>query len=296
MPRGPRLHVPGGHYHVILRGNHREPLFSKAADRAELNRIVTDVIDRFGVRVHAFCWMTNHLHAVMQIGELPLGGIVQRIAQRYARYRHRQLDTCGHLFERRHRAKLVDVDGYFLALLRYIHLNPVTANLVADPADYPWSSHRAFLGEEHIPWVTTEFGLSLFSDDPVRARRAYRRFINESIRCDDEGFGDAQNPEDPRVLGTSEFLSGLHQDSHSLANVTKLGPLAASICSHHCVTLEELCSPNRARILSDARADFALRATSQRVATMSEIARFLNRAPSSVSELVERRRTSKGPI
>jgi hypothetical protein len=173
-------------------------------------------------------------------------------------------------------------------------MNPVTARLVADPADYPWSSHRAFLGEEQIPWVTTEFGLSLFSDDPAHARQAYRRFINESITCDDEGFVHAHNLENGRGLGTSEFLSGLLQDSHSLANVATLGSLAASICSRHCVTLEELCSPNRARVLSDARAEFASRATSQRLANISEIARFLHRAPSSVRELIERRRTSKG--
>jgi len=64
MPRLPRLHVPGAHYHVILRGNHREALFGCSADRDALNDIVADVIGRFDARLHAFCWMTNHLHAL----------------------------------------------------------------------------------------------------------------------------------------------------------------------------------------------------------------------------------------
>jgi putative transposase len=131
MPRPPRLHVPGACYHVILRGNHRESLFGSTADRQVLNDIVADVIQRFSVRLHAFCWMSNHLHAVVQIAERPLGHLMQRIAMRYSRHRHKALRTTGHLFERRHKAKLVDVDAYFLTLLRYVHLNPVKAHIVS---------------------------------------------------------------------------------------------------------------------------------------------------------------------
>ncbi len=293
MPRRPRLHVPGGHYHVTLRGNHREPLFATAADRAELNSIVADVIDRFDARVHAFCWMTNHLHAILQIAERPLGEVVQRIAQRYSRYRHKRLGTSGHLFERRHGAKLVDVDAYFVALLRYIHLNPVTANLVADPANYPWSSHRAYLGQEVIPWVTTDFGLSLFSTDCNRARHAYERLIDGPILEEEQDLEDESHPEDARVLGTDEFLSALGQAPDPARGELTLIQLAESICRNHCVTVEQLRSPSRARALSDARADLAMQAVSHRIATGSEVARFLNRAPSSVSGLVERRRAKK---
>jgi putative transposase len=59
MPRPPRLHVPGGCYHVILRGNHREDLFETPNDRAALNEIVIDVLQRFNSRLHAFCWMAD---------------------------------------------------------------------------------------------------------------------------------------------------------------------------------------------------------------------------------------------
>lgn len=73
MPRPPRLHVPGGFYHAILRGNHREALFDQPSDRQRLNDIVEDVLRRTGARVHAFCWMTNHLHALVQAADQPLG-------------------------------------------------------------------------------------------------------------------------------------------------------------------------------------------------------------------------------
>src|SRR5437868_8067938 len=202
MARPPRLHVPGGYYHVILRGNHREALFATPTERRILNEIVAETLNRFDGRLHAFCWMTNHLHALLQVGEPPLGKIMQRIAQCYSRYRHKTLDTTGHLFERRYKARLIDVDAYFLVLLRYIHLNPVKALLVSDPADYPWSSHRAFLGLESIRWLTTDFGLSLFSRDEHVARRAYRRFMRTPANRNEP----EPQSNDSRVLGSDQFI------------------------------------------------------------------------------------------
>ena len=60
MPRLPRLHVRGGCYHVILRGNHRENLFATAQDRTVLEEIVAAALERFNARLHVYCWMTNH--------------------------------------------------------------------------------------------------------------------------------------------------------------------------------------------------------------------------------------------
>jgi hypothetical protein len=77
------------------------------------------------------------------------------VASRYARLKQRQVPTTGHLFERRYRAKLVDADGYLLALVRYIHYNPVRAALVRDPGAYPWSSHGAYVGRAPPDWLVT---------------------------------------------------------------------------------------------------------------------------------------------
>jgi putative transposase len=72
MPRRPRIHVEGGHYHVTLRGNHRQPIFVVESDRALLNVIVRRAIDRYSLRLHAYCWMRNHLHLLVQVGCEPL--------------------------------------------------------------------------------------------------------------------------------------------------------------------------------------------------------------------------------
>ncbi len=90
--------------------------------------------------------MTNHLHLLMQVQDVPLSNPMRNIASEFARAMQRKLETTGHFFERRYHASLVDTDAYLLELIRYTHLNPVRAGIVAQPALYPWSSHHAYVG------------------------------------------------------------------------------------------------------------------------------------------------------
>lgn len=288
MPRPPRLHFPGAFYHVILRGNHREALFDQASDRQQLNDIVGDVLGRTGARIHAFCWMTNHLHALMQVADLPLGETMQRIAVRYSRFRHRSLSTTGHLFERRYKAKLVDVDAYFLRLLRYIHLNPVKAHIVSDPADYPWSSHLAYLGRITLPWLTTGFALSVFSSDIARARTAYSSFIFE--RGADDDLDAESHRKDSRVLGSDRFVENLPLLPYKPRSFLTLDQLAQQLSEKHRISAAELRSLSRLRRLTPVRIELAVHAVELRIATLAEVARFLNRDPSAITRLLERHR------
>jgi REP element-mobilizing transposase RayT len=130
------LHVAGGFYHVTLRGNHQEDLFAAPEGRKVLNDIVAEALPVHGARCHAFCWMTNHLHAFMQVGDAPLGPLVQRIAVRYARYRHKQLDTKG-------------INGAGVKLLSYL-------SIAAD--DIFISLHRHRSSSRKYPTLSTTVG------------------------------------------------------------------------------------------------------------------------------------------
>lgn len=290
MPRLPRLHVPGGCYHVILRGNHREALFASDGDRLELNDIVAKALHRYRARLHAFCWMTNHLHALVQIGEEPLGKLMHSIARPYSRYRHRRLRTTGHLFERRYKAWLVDMDAYFLILLRYIHRNPVKAHMVALPEDYRWSSHHTYTGTEVLPWVTTEFGLSLFGATEQIARGAYRRFIGQASYASEDTVLEDVHECDARVLGTDRFLEGLRTAPFIPRSRLTLEELANQVCQQFSVSPNAVRSASRQRSLTAARVEIATRAVDERVACLAEVAAFLNREPGSLSELLCRHR------
>lgn len=294
MPRPPRLHVPGGVYHVILRGNHRQAIFTQPADRQMLDALVAETLERFDARAHAYCWMTNHMHLALQVADAPLGPIVRRIAGVYARRIQQRLPTTGHLFERRYRSVLVDADTHLLRLVRYIHLNPLRAGLVADPADYPWSGHRAYLGLAAVPWLTTEFTMRLLGTNRSSARRAYARLISAGGEPDDSAQFSRGTPGDTRVLGDDGFLARVTATRKRVPRTNASRPtleqlITAAAMDAGC-TVEALASASKARALADARCHVAERALAAGVASISEIARRLNRSHSSLIEAVQRRR------
>jgi REP element-mobilizing transposase RayT len=272
MARRKRIHLANGFYHVTLRGNHLQPLFESDGDRHLLNAIVARAIERYETRVHAYCWMTNHLHFLMQVGASPLGGVMRHIASGYARAFQGKLDTTGHLFERRYFARLVSADSYLLALLRYIHLNPVKAGIAAAPADYPWSSHRAFCGGWREQWLTTDFALSLFGSHRGAAQGAYRKFMEDG----DPGWEpeDEDSPletslritEESRVMVAAPSTPGASLDS-----------LITEACQRFGLTPARLLSPTRAPQLVLARGWISREALDRHLATLSDVSRALGR-------------------
>jgi REP element-mobilizing transposase RayT len=190
LQSGPRIHQDR-YYHVVLSGNRRKTLFSTVDDRRALNVIATDTLQRFEGTLHAYCLMTNHFRALVQIDSRSLIKALRQIGTRYSHHRQRHLKPAPHLFERPYVAQRIDTDGDFLNLLRAIHLTPVIANKAIAPADYLWSSHRAYLGYKSVTKVVTEFGLSLLAESPAQARVAYHQFIQEGMA---EDFGRAKDP------------------------------------------------------------------------------------------------------
>ena len=164
MTRKPRIHYPGAVYHVILRGNAGEPIFFEDCDRYRFYPILQHTAEKFGCRIHGFCLMTNHAHFIMQVGDMPLSRIMQNISQRYTKWVNYSQGRTGHIFQGRYKALLLGADEYLLEIVRYIHLNPVRAGMVATPEDYLWSGHRAYLGMENIPWLNSDWTLLILSN------------------------------------------------------------------------------------------------------------------------------------
>jgi len=290
MPRQRRVHVPGGLYHAVLRGNHRRAIFSDADDYLCFEDIVSRALDRYGASLFAYCWMTNHVHLAVQVGEAPLGAVMCIVASRYARAKQRALATTGHLFERRYRARLINADRSLLALVRYVHLNPVRAGMVADPCDYPWSSHRAYLGASCPDWLHIEPVLGTLGPSVEAARAAYRRLMGEAPAASERA----------ELSPMARSARGSHADRDPTVAPPcepcgtraprTLEAIAAEVARAREFTMEDLRSKRRRRDLVQARGEFARRALREGVANLSQVARYLNRAPSTLSDLLHGRR------
>ena len=280
MPRKARIHVVGGIYHVILRGNARSPIFFCEQDRDYLNEIVADGLRRYECRLHAFCWMTNHLHAAIQVADRPLSNLMCWLAARYARHINRSLNRTGHLFERRHRAELVADDDYLLNLVRYIHLNPVNAGLVDDPGDYVWSSHPAYLGTNNLDWLTTRTVLSCFGESLSKARRHYRAFMSNTIDWK-PGADDGVHPEPLDADGLS-----VDRDSDNWKQ--RIDRLVEKHCASVAIEPAALVAPGRHRATARLRARISNEALRHGHATMGELANYFGRSPDVISRGIKR--------
>jgi REP element-mobilizing transposase RayT len=253
-----------------------------------LNEIVAEVLDRYLARLHAYCWMTNHIHLLIQVGDTPLGRLMLRIASRYARKLQARFKTTGHLFERRYHAILVDADNYLLELLRYIHLNPLQAGIVKSPVDYPWSSHHAYVGSRNEPWVTTQFALSMFHHDLQTAINAYQRFVLSTSTTALTSPLQQCNPNDPRILGSDTFVASLNNKAWQPKSQKTLDDILNEACAQYSVNRYALFSSNRQRHLTVARAWVAHQAITVNISSLAQVARLFNRGEASLRESVKR--------
>jgi putative transposase len=144
MARLRRLYLPGIPSHVWVRGNNREAIFRSEGDRVYFHRCLVESTRRFGLKVHAYVLMTNHVHLLATgDGKDSLAKVVQCMGRRYVSYFNYLYQRTGTLWEGRFKSCPVESERYFLVCHRYVELNPVRAEMVGDPGDFAWSSYRS---------------------------------------------------------------------------------------------------------------------------------------------------------
>ena len=140
MGRKKRIHIPGAVYHVIQRGNNKEHILKDETDKKYMANLLKSHKNGYQYNVLGFVMMGNHYHIIIQPLDKELGMIFQRINLNYSKYYNNKYDRSGHVFQGRYTAILVHDQRYLLGLLRYIHQNPIKANLAPRIKDYTWSS------------------------------------------------------------------------------------------------------------------------------------------------------------
>ncbi|WP_033046203.1 transposase [Pseudomonas fluorescens] len=187
MPRMGRIVLPNYPHHVVQRGHNRQVVFAVAEDYQRYLSDLRELKDAFGVKVYAYCLMTNHVHLLLAPGEstAELGRLMKALAARATRYRNRLEGRSGTLWESRYKSSVVQSDSYLLACSRYIELNPVRARMVADVADYAWSSYRSRVDDEAGgDWLDADPCFLALGDTSMERRLRYEKFVRQAIPTD----------------------------------------------------------------------------------------------------------------
>ena len=179
----PRLCFDGALYHLTARGDNREPIFLDAADYQHYLLLLRRYKDHFRSKLHAYALMPNHVHLILEPApETTVSRIMQCTGITYTKYFNRRYGRVGHVFQGRFHSRLIEKDAYLLVASRYVHLNPVRAKLVRRPADYLWSSYRAYQDPPHDPLrlVDTADVLSLINPGTHFPHSSYSEFVETS--------------------------------------------------------------------------------------------------------------------
>ena len=185
MSRKKRIWYPGSIFHVMSRGIRRNDLYKNSTDYMDFLEWLARTMSCYEFTIHAICMMTNHFHMILETSDIPLCKIMHKLLHSYSMEFNSKYNYSGHLFESRYTACLIENERYFLEVSRYIHLNPVKAMIVKDPAAYPYSSYDLFIHEtpkngkiSHFlsDLVETSRILSYFQDN---SKDQYRMFVED---------------------------------------------------------------------------------------------------------------------
>jgi putative transposase len=191
MARPLRINYPGAIYHITCRGNERRAIFDDDADRLAFQRRLMTCVSTYQLRLHGYVLMDNHFHLLL---ESPLGNVSPAMRQfnvAYTGYYNRHHQRCGHLYQGRFKAIVVEADAYLLELSRYIHLNPIRVERFRSMAAaeqlrrlraYRWSSLPGYLRRrDRQVWVMYDRVLAYTGGDTPSGRAAYAQFLEEGV-------------------------------------------------------------------------------------------------------------------
>lgn len=177
MARVAREKSSTGIYHIMLRGINRQTIFEDNQDRMRFIDTLAEYKEICNYRLFGYCLMDNHIHLLIQETDKTISDIIKRISASYVYWYNTKYDRCGHLFQDRFKSEVVENFEYFMTVLRYIHQNPVKANLAKTVDEYRWTSYKEYIKKSGL--VNVDLALNYFSNDPSKAKVLLMEFMNK---------------------------------------------------------------------------------------------------------------------
>jgi len=256
MSRPLRIEYQDAYYHVLNRGRGRQVIFNDEEYFGEFLHTLSEVHDRFGMQIHAYCLMSNHYHLLVKTPEGNLQRCMRHVNGVYTQRYNRLTNTDGPLFRGRYKAILVDHDVYLLQLSKYIHRNPLDAGMVDHLENYVWSSYRSYIGgcaAEKWLYLREVYG-QLNTNKPFA--REYQSYMNEGQMDKDLKDFYSRKHRDP-ILGNERFIEGIKgflgkENSEVAYNEKKrlrpgIGAIVEAVCTYSQVSEKDIYQVKKGR-------------------------------------------------
>jgi len=320
MPRKSRIDAPGALHHIIARGIERSRIFETDADRDNFLSRLGDILTETKTACYAWALIPNHFHLLLRTSNVPISTVMRRLLTGYALWFNRKHGRYGHLFQNRYKSILCQEDVYLLELVRYIHLNPLRAELVPDLKTldrYLYCGHSVLMAKAENQWQDTDKVLKIFGQKAGLARRAYRAFVEKGIsqgkRRDLTGGGLVRSvggwaavkalrtakiyeKSDERILGDGDFvetvLAAANESMERKYNLQSRGYTVAKVAARVAEVLEikqeDVWASGRHREVVKARSLLCYWAVRELGITMTSLSRRLNISVQAIGKSVVR--------
>ena len=165
MPKRSIKFIKGFYYHIYNRGLNKQRIFLETYNYLHFLKLLTKYTSHFEIKVIAYCLMPNHFHFLLRNdGDKDISGFMSTMLNAYVKAFNKKYNRTGSLFSHRFKSIHVDRDNYLVHLCRYIHLNPLKANLVTELKDWPFSNYFEFVGKRNGKFIDKDFIKSFFTD------------------------------------------------------------------------------------------------------------------------------------
>ena len=235
MSRKHRIVFCGAIYHVMGRGNRKQPIFVDDGDRRRFLVILVIALEKFGARCFAYCLMGNHFHLIIETPRANIADVMHHVDCLYAQYVNWRHSLTGRLLESPYTAIVIDDTSYLRNAIAYVLRNPVEAGLAASAGDWKWSSYNATMGKARPAFLTLTWLRQLFDGDTLDQ---VRQLLAEHVRNEPEQYADVArgaaegSPEFKkrvrRVIGATLYRAALPRAYRALGRPS-LSELFASV-------------------------------------------------------------------
>jgi REP element-mobilizing transposase RayT len=304
----------------MVRGINKTEIFSDEKDKEMFMQRLGAAVIEGQCAIYAWAVMDNHSHILIRSGKHGISDVMRKVLTWYAQYYNRRHNRTGHLFENRYKSILCEEERYLLALVRYIHLNPIRAKVVVSIEEldrYSWTGHQMIMGKEKNKWMDTGHVLAQFGETRRQAIRAYRKFMTEGLTMGKQpelsgggmirslgGWSQVlsqrrkrqRGETDERILGSGDFVSKVLKEAEERQRrQTKLRSAGKTVqkligeeCGRSGISIAELRNGSRRSKVSEARMVIAYRCREELGISAAESARQLGVNTSSIIKAIER--------
>lgn len=320
MPRKARIDAPGAVHHIIARGIEQSSIFRDDQDRYNFINRLGELVNETQTRCFAWALIPNHFHLLLKTGKVPISSFMSRLLTGYAIGHNRRHNRSGHLFQNRYKSILCQQDVYFKELVRYIHLNPLRAGVVNDMAEldrFRFAGHCYVLNKRKNDWQSVNKVLAYFGSELRSARRKYREYVLEGLGLGRQpslaGGGLVRSAggwsavatmrksglfkkSDERILGDEDFVNRVLSETREAANTRyrlaaqgiELEDIILSVSELLSLNPRAFVGPSKERTVVKGRAMICYWAVRELGVSMTDLARYLKIAVSTVSAGVKK--------